>query len=288
MQKLYFNYEQFEHILKVISISKLQPPGRPEKVKFFFHVLTQALKIQFSQNVSDTKGLITRSNSNYSLSSKQDLNESNSSLDLSIKEALNTLKSDTKKQTINSGRVSISPRPAGRAYSNSTTPRSRTNRGFAVESSAKLKVSLMESSQSYKNIPRNKNKIGAELDEFLEAEKLAQKEVFNIKVNLKAREIKKPLDIRSTSSRHYDAYSNKTKTLEKARSLKIEGNYHTNEKVIDNKTTLLMNSIKNHRDFIIHTKQNHFSKQFVMSIVFNLWKAQCNKTTEKINNGEAN
>ena len=76
--------------------------------------------------------------------------------------------------------------------------------------------------------------------------------------------------------------------LEKARSLKIEGNYHTNEKVIDNKTTLLMNSIKNHRDFIIHTKQNHFSKQFVMSIVFNLWKAQCNKTTEKINNGEAN
>ena len=103
--------------------------------------------------------------------SNQDLNESNNSLDLSIKEALNTIKSDTKKQVTAPGRVAISPRPVGRAYSSPSTPKSRNVRGFAANADSKVRVSLLAPSQSYKNVHRyNKNKVAGELDEFFETE----------------------------------------------------------------------------------------------------------------------
>jgi hypothetical protein len=262
--KLLLTYDQFEQFLKIISISKQHPSLRSEKIKLFFHCLSQGLKIQFLISPAQ----MSRSNSNYSLANNQDLNESNSSLDLSIKEALDTLKSDNKKSSNGSGRSSISPRPAIRAYSNPSTPKSRSFR--TPELNPKVKIpALLPPAQSYKSISRFKNKVPGELDEFLETERQVQKEVLSVKVNLKSRETKKfnDKDPKAISRRFEE---NKQKPFELYKNLKQDPKYSSKEKNL----SLLINKIQSHRNFIIRLKRSQFSQTFVLGLVFRMWESK--------------
>lgn len=251
--KLCLNFDQFEQFLKIISISRQQTSTRSEKVKFFFRNLGQSLKTQF---LLDSKTTINRSNTRVSLVSSQDLNESNSSLDISIKEALNTLKVD-KKEDFN-GRISISPRLLGKVYSNTSSPRNR-NRGLTLEEDTKNKNFVLMSSQTQKNSLRFKSKNPGELDEFLETEKLVQKEVMNIKVNLKVKDIKKPQEKDEKPTRIQKTSLEESKTL-------IKENYQ------ETKILELFKSIDKHQNFISHIQQKHISKRFMLYMAFGLWK----------------
>lgn len=256
------NFEQFEQFLKIISISKSQPPAKAEKVKVFFSFLSQGLRTDFVLNASENAEGINRSNTSYSLGSNSELNESNNSLDLSIKEALNTLKKDVKRPAVSPGRVALSPRLVGRAYSNPSTPKNRSHRGFGIEATgAKIRVSLLDS-QGYRNSIKGK-KIGVELDEFLETEKLVQKEVMNVKVNLKGTP-RKP-EIKPVS--RYSA----VKVLERGRTVKEDPRL-AKERLAEKAIVALTNSINNHRKFIVHIKTSSFSGKFVVGMVFKAWK----------------
>lgn len=273
LAKLYLTYEQFEHLLKIISISKPQPSARSEKVKNFFQIFSQNLKIQFCLDPSEVKSQMSRSNSNYSLTSSQDLNESNSSLDLSIKEALNTLKTDTKKQVVSPSRLAISPRPVGRAYSNPSSPRSRNLRGFNSGVESKVRVSLLAPSQSTKTIPRNKLKLGGELDEFLETEKLVQREIFNVKVNLKPKETRRPQESR-TNPRYFGEFAgNRMRPVEKPKPVKED----LKLALKDSKIAELSKKISLHREFLVKTTQKSFTQSFVMGTILRAWRLQIKK-----------
>ena len=211
--------------------------------------------------------------------SNQDLNESNNSLDLSIKEALNTIKSDTKKQVTAPGRVAISPRPVGRAYSSPSTPKSRNVRGFAANADSKVRVSLLAPSQSYKNVHRyNKNKVAGELDEFLETEKLVQREVMSVKVNLKKNDVRRPMETRTTL-RYPADFTGRTRPVEagKGRNIKEEPKNTVKEKPQEFNNAALVSSVKNHRDFIVKFNRNSFSQNFVLGAIFKAWSMQVKK-----------
>ena len=210
--------------------------------------------------------------------SNQDLNESNSSLDLSIKEALNTLKSDTKKQVTAPGRMTISPRPVGRAYSSPSTPRSRNSRGFGANADSKVRVSLIAPSQSYKNVHNryNKNKIAGELDEFLETEKLVQREVMSVKVNLKNKDGRRPVETRTSYKYPADfGAAGRVRPVEtgKGRNGKEEMKNTAKEKILE-VNNALVNSVKKHRDFIVKANRNHFSQHFVLGAILKAWRMQ--------------
>lgn len=225
--------------------------------------MSQGLRTEFILNANDYAEGINRSNSSYSIGSNSELNESNNSLDLSIKEALDTLKKDVKRPAVSPGRVSLSPRPIGRAYSNSSTPKNRSFRaGFNTESSGtKVRVSLLDS-QGYKNSIKGK-KVGAELDEFLETEKLVQREVMSVKVNLKGNPRKpevKPV------SRYAGA-----KVLERGRTVKEDPRV-ARERQAEKAIAMLTNSINNHRKFIVNIRTRCFGHRFVLGIMFRTWK----------------
>ena len=207
-----------------------------------------------------------RNSSEYSLVS-QELNDSNSSLDLSIKEALNTLKTHSKRQNSSALKVSISSRTVGRAYSNSLTPKSRGNK---VPDFNKNKGNLGNSS-SIKNFSRKPKNFG-EIDEFLEAEKLALKEGMTVKVNLRGKDVKKPLAKENGYAKLYnDSFSkNKTKSAEKIKNL-IE-DLKSPTSVQEKNSKPLITTIRNHRDFIINAKKSNFSSKFVIRAIFCAWK----------------
>ncbi|OMJ80178.1 hypothetical protein SteCoe_19631 [Stentor coeruleus] len=262
LPKLFLNFEQFEQFLKIISISKSQPPAKAEKVKVFFSFLSQGLRTDFALNANENTEGINRSNTSYSLGSNSELNESNNSLDLSIKEALNTLKKDVKRPAISPSRVTLSPRLVGRAYSNPSTPKNRSHRGSGVEATgAKIRVSLLDS-QGYRNSIKGK-KIGVELDEFLETEKLVQKEVMSVKVNLKSTP-RKP-EIKPVSR-----YSG-VKVLERGRTVKEDPRL-IKERQAEKAIVTLTNSINNHRKYIVHIRANCFSGKFIMGMMFRVWR----------------
>ncbi|OMJ84022.1 hypothetical protein SteCoe_14946 [Stentor coeruleus] len=262
LPKLFLNFDQFEQFLKIISINKSQPQAKAEKVKVFFSFLSQGLRTDFTLNANENGEGINRSNTSYSQGSNSELNESNNCLDLSIKEALNTLKKDTKRPTISPSRVALSPRIVGRVYSNPSTPKSRSHRGFGTEATgAKIRVSLLDS-QGYRNSIKGK-KIGVELDEFLETEKLVQKEVMSIKVNLKNNP-RKP-EIKPVSR-----YSG-VKVLDRGRTIKEDPRL-VKERQMEKAIATLTNSIKKYRKFVLRIKANSFCGKFVVGVVFRVWR----------------
>ena len=253
LAKLYLTYEQFEHLLRIISVAKPQPSNRSEKVRFFFSVLGQSLRIQFGEQSST----INRSNSSYSLNSE--LNESNSSLDLSIKEALDTIKSEIQKPNVPVARVNLSPRPVGRAYSSPSTPKSRSLKGFTNEATSKIRVSLLSPTSSLKGYkPRNKY----ELDEFLETEKLVQKEVSSFKVSLRPETLKRTEN--RTLNRAVDV---KNKAGGRFVGLQMVSKEKQLEKTVSNMSTL----ISKHKKYIEKIQGKRLSTKFLARILFKTW-----------------
>lgn len=252
LAKLFLTYEQFEHFLRIIAVAKPQPSNRVEKIQMFFESVGQSLRIQFSEQNST----INRSNSSYSINSE--LNESNSSLDLSIKEALDTLKSETKKPVLGNNRVNLSPRPVGRAYSNPSTPKGRGGKGFGIESMNKIRVSLLSPTQSLRGF---KPRIKVELDEFLETEKLVQKEISNIKVNIRTDNTKK--DSR-TLPKQPDP---KAKPTSRFVGLQVVSKEKQLEKLVSNLTTLL----NKHKKFIEKIQSAKITKNLIAKLSFRIW-----------------
>lgn len=246
-------YEQFEHFLRIISVAKLQPSNRCEKVQLFFSILGQNLRIQFSEQSSS----INRSNSSYSINSE--LNESNSSLDLSIKEALDTIKSEIQKPNVPMARVNLSPRPVGRAYSNPSTPKSRSLKGFSNEATSKIRVSLLSPTHSLKGYkPRNKY----ELDEFLETEKLVQKEISSIKVSIRPDTVKRT-EVRTIPR------ANDTKNKAGGRFIGLQ--LVTKEKQLEKTVSSLNTLIAKHKKFIEKVQVKRISPKFLVHILFKTW-----------------
>lgn len=252
------NFEQFEQFLKIIALAKPQSISRSQKVSSLFETLSSALRIQFEFN----KVLISvkRSNSIYSVNSE--LNESNSSLDMSIKEALDTLKSETKRQTVNPSRITISPRPVGRVYSNPSTPR-RSYR--ANMDASKIRVSLLAPSQSYKQIVRIKGKCAADLDEFLEAERQVQKEV--ARPGLKGRELQKKTAENGKKVANWHREEHKTVGKEKIL-----------EQTVANQNTLL----KKCKCFIEKIQSSKVHNFFVLKLTFKVWALSSSKPNRSL------
>lgn len=194
-----------------------------------------------------------RSSSVYSLNSE--LNESNSGLDLSIKEALNTLKGGTKKQNVVPSRITISPRPVGRVYSNPSTPR-RSFRGN--QDSSKVRVSLLTPSQSHKQIVRVKGKVVADLDEFLETERLVQKEVHRpaLKGKDSARDpIRKTTDF---GKKVPNWYREENKPVNK-------------EKILEQTVKNLNVMVKKCKNFIERIQNSNINKKLITKLAFKVW-----------------
>lgn len=252
LAKMFLTYEQFENFLRIISVAKPQPSNRAEKVQMFFEYIGQSLRIQFSEQNTT----INRSNSSYSINSE--LNESNSSLDLSIKEALDTLKSETKKPVLVNNRVNLSPRPVGRAYSNPSTPKGRSGKGFGTESMNKIRVSLLSPTQSLRGF---KPRVKVELDEFLETEKLVQKEISNIKVNIRTDHAKRD---NKTIAKQTDP---KAKPTSRFLGLQVVTKEKQLEKLVGNLTTLL----NKHKKFIERIQSARISKKFITKLSFKIW-----------------
>jgi hypothetical protein len=238
-----------------------------EKVVLFFQTLGQGLRMQFDGTESDSSGIINRSNSSYSINSE--LNESNSSLDLSIKEALNTLKSDTKKPVVSSARVALSPRPVGRAYSNPSTPKSRSYKGFGPDVTSKIRVSLVSPNANSRGVFRQRNKV--ELDEFLETEKLVQREVNNVKVTVRADYGKK----NEPRSRVFEQSYNKAKIS--ARPFGGHSNVMTREKVLEKTVLNLQGFLVKHKKFIERVQRDRLSDRFLLKVLFKNWTFECRR-----------
>lgn len=184
-----------------------------------------------------------------------ELNESNSSLDMSIKEALNTLKGGTKKANVVPSRITISPRPIGRVYSNPSTPR-RSFRG--IQDSSKVRVSLLTPSQSHKQIVRVKGKGAADLDEFLETERLVQKEIHRPAVKLK--------DSARDQTRKNTDFGKKIPNWYK------EDNKSVNkEKILEQTVKNLNVMIKKCKNFIERIQSSNINKRLIVKLAFKVW-----------------
>ena len=229
LTKLQIPFEHFEYILKMISQQKASNLSKAEKVKSFFTFLSTTLKVNFILTTTLVKASLNRSNSSYSLKSSQDLNESNSSLDLSIKEALNTLRSHSRKSS--SGmKLNLSPQSVGRT-SGPGTPRSRSLRRYQD-----VKPKIASASLAMKVTARLKDKKNpAELDEFLETEKLVQSQYSPLKGD------------------HRPAKQG-TRPHDKAND--------TNKK-----------KVKNCQGFIMSKMMNSFSDRFIAGLIFTAWKS---------------
>jgi hypothetical protein len=261
LNKILLSYEQFENQLKLISVSKSQPASKLDKTKVFFNLLSQALKVGFQVH-TDNKSIVNRSSSVFTLHSVSDLNETNNSLDLSIKEALNKVKSNTKR----TAQAKLSPR-LGRAYSNS----SRSSK--TLEPYNKVKVSLVPSS-SLSNL-KIKRKANGELDEFLETERLVEKDVVAGKASLKPKENALVKNIKhSYQKSDLDSFNHVFKVTEKINNLVLEPKF-SKEKVLAD--SCKAKSITKHRDFIVNLKKSKFSTVFVVGIIFRAWKMQTKK-----------
>ena len=247
LTKLFLNFEQFEQFLKIVALAKPQSISRSQKVSSLFETLSSALRIQLEFNKVFTS--VKRSNSIYSVNSE--LNESNSSLDMSIKEALDTLKSETKKQIVNPGRITISPRPVGRVYSSPSTPR-RSYRANA--DSSKIRVSLLAPSQSYKQIVRIKGKCAADLDEFLEAERQVQKEV--------ARPVLKNRDLLKKTTEN----GKRVQTWHREEPKLIQ-----KEKILEQTVASLNTLVKKCKGFIQKVQNSKVHKFLILKLSFKVW-----------------
>ena len=228
--------------------------------------------MQFEGTDPEPSAIINRSNSSYSINSE--LNESNSSLDLSIKEALNTLKSETKKPVVASARVALSPRPIGRAYSNPSTPKSRSYKGFGNEMTSKIRVSLVSPSNSARGLNRPRNKL--ELDEFLETEKLVQREVNNVKVTMRP-DYSKKVEPRSYP-RVFDSGYGKLKTSARP----SHTNVMTREKVLEKTIAGLTGFVGKHKRFIERVQSRRVTKRFICKLVLKNWALETIRMRVKV------
>lgn len=225
--------------------------------------------MQFEGTDPEPSAIINRSNSSYSVNSE--LNESNSSLDLSIKEALNTLKSETKKPDVPSARVALSPRPVGRAYSNPSTPKSRSYKGFGNEVTSKIRVSLVSPSNSTRGLFRPRNKV--ELDEFLETEKLVQREVNNVKVTMRP-DYSKKVEPRGYG-RVFDSGYGKVKTSARPSVM-------TREKVLEKTIAGLTGFVSKHKRFIERVQSQRVTKRFLCKLVLKTWALETVRMRVKV------
>ena len=229
--------------------------------------------MQFEGTDPEPSAIINRSNSSYSVNSE--LNESNSSLDLSIKEALNTLKSETKKPVVLSARVALSPRPVGRAYSNPSTPKSRSYKGFGNEATSKIRVSLVSPSNSTRGLYRPRNKL--ELDEFLETEKLVQREVNNVKVTIRS-DYSKKVEPRGYA-RVFDSGYGKMKTSARPSHSSVM----TREKVLEKTIAGLTGFISKHKKFIERVQSQRVSKRFLLKLILKTWALETVRMRVRLN-----
>jgi hypothetical protein len=165
------------------------------------------------------------------------LNESNSSLDLSIKEALNTLRSHSRKSS-SQLKLNLSPQSSGRGSSvglgsGAGTPRSRSLRRYQ---DARPKVAQNLAGKVTARLKDKKNP--AELDEFLETEKLVQSQFSPMKGK----------EIRSSKTgqvRPEDKRDEKNKK-----------------------------KLKNCQIFLQKKMQNSFSHHFLLKLIFQSWKCE--------------